>query len=115
MKKAYLMYAAAMLAGALIWIVIVQVSGRSEAWDSDLYFSMGMPAMCVVSFALALAEPERSWRWGIAPSVGQFVWLLLANGPGNLLPLGVVVFAVFSLPSVLAARAGAWVAARFAA
>jgi hypothetical protein len=44
--------------------------------------------------------------------VGQFVWMLLSQGPGNLLPLGVIVFAVLSVPPIITARIGAFIATR---
>jgi len=114
MKRAYWLYLVAVVSGAAIWIFVAQATGRNEAWDSGLYFSVGIPAVCVVSMALAFFEPEDSWRWGILPLVGQFLWMLFSNGPGNLLPLGIVVFAVLSVPSIIAARIGASIARRWA-
>jgi hypothetical protein len=98
--------------GAAIWIVIALASGRNEAWDSGLYFSAGIPAVCLVSMAIAYLEPRRSWRWGVLPMVGQLVWMLLSQGVGNLLPLGVIVFGVLSIPSIIAARIGAFIATK---
>ena len=40
--------------------------------------------------------------------------MLLTQGIGNLLPLGIVVFAVLSVPSIVAARIGAFVATKLA-
>lgn len=114
MKRDHWLYLVATLCGAAIWIFVALASGRGEAWDSGLYFSVGIPAVCLVSMALAFFEPERSWRWGVLPVVGQFVWMLLSQGPGNLLPLGIVVFAVLSLPSIIAARVGASIATKWA-
>lgn len=105
-------YLMAALCGAAIWIAISLVSGRAEAWDSGLYFSVGIPAVCLVSLAFALFEPARWWHWGVLPLFGQFVWMLLSQGPGNLLPLGIVVFAVLSIPSIITARIGASIARR---
>lgn len=112
MKKDYWLYVAAGVCGAVVWIVIAAVSGRNEAWDSGLYFSVGVPAVCLLSMALGYFEPARSWRWGAIPLLGQFLWMLVSQGPGNLLPLGVVVFAVLSIPSIATARLGAWVRTR---
>jgi hypothetical protein len=39
--------------------------------------------------------------------------MLFSQGPGNLLPLGVVVFAVLSVPPVIAARFGAFIATKW--
>ena len=112
MKKDYWLYLAAAACGAAIWILISLVSGKKEAWDSDLYFSLGIPLVCLVSLAFAFLEPRRPWRWGVLPSAGQFVWMLLYQGPGNLLPLGVIVFAVFSIPFIIAALIGAFISRR---
>ena len=112
MKRNHWLYLVAAACGAAIWILIALASGRKEAWDSELYCSVGIPAVCLVSMAFAFFEPDRSWRWGVLPLVGQFVWMLLSQGPGNLLPLGVVAFAVFSIPSIIAARIGAFIATK---
>jgi hypothetical protein len=110
MKKDHWLYLVAAACGAAIWILIALVSGRKEAWDSGLYFSAGIPAGCLISAAFAFLEPNRSWRWGVLPSVGQFAWMLLSHGLGNLLPLGVIVFGVLSVPPIIAARIGALIA-----
>ena len=112
LKKESWLYAAAILSGILVWVVVSAVSGRREAWDSHWYFSVGYPLICAVSMALGYLVPARSWRWGLAPFAGQFLWLLLTQGPGNLLPLGVIAFGVVSLPAVVAARIGAYFANR---
>ncbi|HSF59766.1 MAG TPA: hypothetical protein VLD83_16955 [Candidatus Binatia bacterium] len=112
MKREYWLYLAAAVCGAAIWILIALASGRREAWDSGLYFSVGIPAVCLLSMAFAFLEPNRSWRWGILPLAGQFVWMLLSQGPGNLLPLGVIVFGLLSIPSIIAAWIGAFIATK---
>jgi hypothetical protein len=112
MTKDYWLSFVAVVSGALIWALVASASGRSEAWDSGMYFAAGIPAGCLLSFALALIEPQRSWRWGVLPMVGQLVWLLLTQGVGNLLPLGVIVFGVLSIPGIIAARIGASMAMR---
>ena len=114
MKKDAWFYLIAITSGALIWIMVSAVSGRTEAWDSCLYYSAGMPVVCIVSMALGFFEPRRPWRWGVVPLVGQLLWMLLTQGIGNLLPLGIVVFAVLSVPSIVAARIGAFVATKLA-
>jgi hypothetical protein len=61
-----------------------------------------------MSAALGFVEANRPWRWGVAPLVGQFSWMLFTQGPGNLLPLGLVMFGVLSIPSIMTARIGAF-------
>jgi hypothetical protein len=112
MKKEPWFYLIAVASGVLTWIAVSAVSGRIEAWDSGLYFSIAMPVVCIVSMVLGFFEPRRAWRWGAVPLAGQFLWMLLTQGPGNLLPLGIVVFGALSVPSIVAARIGAFVATR---
>lgn len=108
MKKDAWLYGVAVGIGIAMWIVVSSLSGRREAWDSEWYFLIGVPVICGVSAALGFIETSRPWRWGVAPLIGQFSWMLVTQGPGNLLPLGVVVFGVLSLPSVMTAKIGAY-------
>ncbi len=108
MKKDTWLYLVAIVCGVSVWALVSAASGKREAWDSSLYFSVGMPIVCVVSAALGFFEPRHSWRWGVAPLVGQFFWVLLTQGPGNLLPLGVVAFGILSVPLIITARIGAF-------
>ncbi len=107
------LYAIALAVGIAVWIAVSNATGKREAWDSEMYFSFGMPVVCVVALLLGIVEPRRAWRWGVTPLVGQFATMLITQGVGNLLPLGIIVFAVLSIPSVLAARFGAFVRTRW--
>ena len=112
MKRDHWLLLVAAGGGALIWAVIVAVTGKREAWDSSLYFSVGVPAVCVLAATLGFVEPRKVWRWGVAPLAGQFVCMLLMVGPGSLLPLGLIVFGVLSIPPAIAAWLGAVIARR---
>jgi hypothetical protein len=90
MKKGSWLYTVAVVVGIVVWIVVSKVSHRREAWDSEWYWMAGVPVVCVVSAVLGFVEPSRPWRWGAAPLASQFVWMLVTQGPGNLLPLGVI-------------------------
>jgi hypothetical protein len=112
MKKDPWLYLIAAASGVVTWVLVSAITGRTEAWDSGLYFSVGMPVVCIVALVLGFLEPQRAWRWGAVPLLAQFLWMLLTQGPGNLLPLGIIVFGVLSVPSIVAARIGAFVANR---
>ncbi len=97
--------------GAGVWILIMKVSGeKHEAWDSSLYFSAGIPMMCVISLLFGYLKPERAWRWGVMPIVGQCLWLLISQRIGNMLPLGLIFFAILTIPGIIAAHIGAFLA-----
>ncbi len=108
MKREYWLYVVAVAAGVLVWVVLSAVSGEREAWDSPLYFLVGIPVLCAVAAALALVEPKRPWRWAVVPLLSQAVWMVLSQGPGNLLLLGLLFFAVLSVPLLIAAWIGAF-------
>ena len=110
--KRYWRHLAAMASGAAIWILIALATGQREAWDSGLYFTLGIPAVCLVALIFAYHAPARPWRWGVLPMVGQLAWMVLSQGVGNMLPLGVIIFAILSIPPVVAALIGAFIAIR---
>jgi peptidoglycan/LPS O-acetylase OafA/YrhL len=114
MKKEHWLLIGAAAGGALIWVLIATASGKKEAWDSELYFSVGMPAVCLLAALLGFLEPKQTWRWGAAPLAGQFLAMLLMVGPGNLLPLGIIVFGVLAIPPILVARFAAYLRNRVA-
>ena len=111
-KSDLALYLVLAVCGGIIWGLIAAATGRSEAWDTGLYFSAGIPAVCILSFALGFFRPQRAWRWGVAPFAGQFVWMLVAQGAGNLLPLGIIMFGVLSIPAIFTAQIGARIALR---
>lgn len=112
MKREHWLYVIAFGSGVVVWMLVSAFSGRREAWDSGLYFSFGIPALCVTAGMLGFVEPARPWRWGMVPFVGQAVWMTMSQEVGNLLPLGLIVFGVLSIPFIVSAKLGAAIAKR---
>lgn len=112
MKREHWFYAIALLSGIAVWVVITALSGRREAWDSELYFTYGIPSLCLVAWLLSYLAPNNPWRWGMIPLVGQALWLFAVQGLGNLWVLGIVMFGIYAVPSIVAARLGAAIANR---
>jgi len=102
-------YAVAAAVGAIGWVAVGQVAHRREAWDSELYFTWFLPSVALVVGGLALFAPERAWRWAFAPFAAQAVVAFVQNPSANLLPLGLVAFAVFGALCLLPAWIGAGV------
>lgn len=65
MRKDLWPYGFACASGFLVWILISSFSGQTEAWDSELYLTLGIPVLGLVAGALGFIEPKRPWRWGI--------------------------------------------------
>jgi hypothetical protein len=99
------------LSGGLGWFLIAVTSGR-EAWDTDLYLPM-LIALVVLAGAVGFLYPRRPWRWGLAQFGAQASVAFLFNPTGGLLPLGLILFLFLSIPSILSACIGGFVARRF--
>lgn len=108
--------AIAALAGAAGWLAVSTWGGRREAWDSELYFSVFMPAIAVLVAWLGFLAPRQAWRWAFVPFGAQAVVALAQNPTAGLVPMGLIVFAVFGVLCVVPALVGSatrrWVAAR---
>ena len=101
-------YAIAIAAGGASWLYVSWVSGRREAWDSGLYYSLALPVLGVVAAALGFILPERAWRWGMVPFGAQALAAVALNPSGNLLPLGLVLFGILGAILAVPAYAGAF-------
>jgi hypothetical protein len=100
-------YSIAALAGAGTWIAISHMSARQEAWDSKLYFTFALPGLWLFCFVLGLLAPAGAWRWGFVVFIAQAVAMIVQAPGGNLLPLGLLLFAFFGAIGALPAEIGA--------
>jgi len=105
--RARVALAIALVIGAASWFLVAHFTNRREAWDSELYFSVVMPALALVSGGLAFIVPERPWRWAFAPFTGQALAAFVQNPTANLLPMGLIVFAFFGACCLIPAYLGA--------
>jgi uncharacterized membrane protein YeiB len=95
------------------------LSGRREAWDSPLYWSVAYPLCVALAALLAYVAPERPGRWAFTVLVQPARWALTvmlvqpvvmvftSGGDFGLLPLGLILFSVLAVPVWLGAVAGA--------
>ena len=107
-------YVAAAVSGVALWIAATMVSGKTEAWDSELYWMAAYPAGLVVSFVLGYLAPERPWRWAMTLMWCQAATLAVLASSFGLLPLGLILFGVLALPAAGAAAAAGLLRRRLA-
>lgn len=100
-------YAFSIVGGVLLWLGAMAASGKREAWDSGLYWVVAYPLAILFAGWLGYEFPDRPWRWALAIMLAQAVTLALTAASLGLLPLGLVVFAILSLPLMAAAMLGA--------
>ena len=102
--------AAAIATGVLLELGIHALSGRSEAWDSPEFWTLGLPAALLVSAALGFLGRRKDWLWTFAIVPAQVTTMMLRSGEiGGLWPLTAALSAVLSAPFV----AAAFIASRF--
>jgi peptidoglycan/LPS O-acetylase OafA/YrhL len=107
-KKSVPAYIIAVVCGLAIWTSISAVSGTSEAWDSPLYFTYGVPASAMVSGVQGYIWPARPWRWPVVIMLSQALLAVAQNPTANLLPLGLIAFGLLAIPGLLTAYLGAF-------
>ena len=97
-------------AGAATWLYLSHASHRRGAWDDPVFFTIVMPVIAVVAGIVSFLVPEKPWRWAMIPFAAQALVAFLQNPTANLMPLGLIMFAVFgglcAIPAKLAAMAG---------
>ena len=103
----------ALAGGAALWIVTMAATGRSEAWDSPWYWDITYPLAIALAGLLGFRTPVRAWRWGYAVIMIQAPVAMFTSGNSwNLLPIGIALFVLLSLPAiavaVFAARVRRW-------
>lgn len=107
-RGAIVPFVAAFMFGAVSWWVVSALTGKREAWDATAYWAVVYPGAIVVAALLGHFHPERPWRWPVVLFEAQAIAMGIRNGEwGNLVPLGVIVFAVLALPGVAAATLAA--------
>ena len=95
------------LAGIGLESGIGMLTGRSEAWDSGLYLTLGLPVVAVFSVAIGLVSERSDWLWTFLIVPGQVTAMMVRNGEiGNLWPLTAALSSILSAPFVAAAFIG---------
>jgi hypothetical protein len=100
-------YLIAALVGLALWAATAVLGGRAEPWDVGFYWTVSYPLALIGAAVLGYAFPSRSWRWALVLVCSQLP-VMMASGSGlGLLPLGLVLLAILSLPAIAVARFGA--------
>jgi hypothetical protein len=98
---------AAILTGVALELGIHALSGRREAWDSEQYWTIGIPAALAMSFALGFLSRGRNWIWTLVVSPSQVATMMVRSGEfGTLWPLTIALSALLSAPFVVSAFVG---------
>ena len=106
-KSSRLAYGIAIVAGAILWTATSVMSGEREPWDSSIYWIVAYPAAMVVAGLLGCVFPQKPWRWAVVVMFMQIIVMVVGGSGFGLLPLGVILLAILSLPAVALASLAA--------
>jgi hypothetical protein len=96
--------AIAVLTGATLELGVALFTGRYEAWDSSVYWTVGLPIVLVASCAIGYFAGRRDWFWVALIIPSQVSTMLIRNGEvGGLWPLMIALSAVLGAPFLVAA------------
>jgi hypothetical protein len=94
--------------GFLVWGAIAVAAGDfgrfREAWDSPLYWLVGLPVLAAVLGAFGWTRPRGAWRWSMLMAAGQAVAMIVFAPSGadlGLWPLALAVIIAVSLPMLV--------------
>ncbi|HEY8522006.1 MAG TPA: hypothetical protein VIN61_18185 [Gammaproteobacteria bacterium] len=93
-------YTLAIVLGTLLWTITAAVGDRTEPWDTPEYWTVAYPLAIVLAGVLGYCFPQRAWRWALALMFTQMLVMMLGGSGFGLLPLGLVLLGVLSLPAV---------------
>jgi hypothetical protein len=97
----------AILTGAALELGVHAVSGRREAWDSEIFWTAGLPLAMLATFAIGWFSRGRAWLATLAVAPAQVLTMMLRSAEfGSLWPLTLILSAVLSAPFVVAAFVG---------
>jgi len=93
--------------GAALELGIQIATGRREAWDSGLFWTVGLPVALLASFAVGAFTRGRNWIWTVVIAPAQvFTMMVRSVELGGLWPLTLMLSAVLSAPFLFAAFVG---------
>ena len=72
--------AVAVFTGVLLELGIHALSGRGEAWDSPQFWTIGLPAVLLVSAVLGFLARRRDWLWTFAIVPAQVTTMMVGSG-----------------------------------
>lgn len=96
-------YAIAAVMGTLLWTVTAVLADRREPWDSSAYWTVAYPLAVVFSGVLGYLFPQRPWRWAVVLIFMQLLVMIVGGSGFGLLPLGLILLGILSLPAIAVA------------
>jgi hypothetical protein len=94
----------AIATGVALELAVQMAGGRREAWDSPIYWTVGIPAAAVVAAVIGYVASGKEWLSTALIVPSQVFTMMVRSGElGSLWPLAVALSAILSAPFIAAA------------
>ncbi|HXS07732.1 MAG TPA: hypothetical protein VN723_13160 [Rhizomicrobium sp.] len=101
-------FALSLFGGLLLWTLTSLLGHQHEPWDAAAYWTVAYPLAVLLSAALAAFHPVKPWRWAATIIFSQLLVMIAGGSDFSLLPLGLLLLVLLSLPAIAAAFLAAW-------
>jgi hypothetical protein len=93
--------------GTLVWYFFSFYTNHTDPQSTKIYWQIGYPILILSSFIISYYFGISVWRWPLLLVFSQAViGIIISKGGGNLLPIGIIVHIVISIPCIIAAYCG---------
>jgi len=101
-------FALSLFGGLSLWTLTAFLGHRREPWDAAGYWTIAYPLAILFAAMLGAFCPSRPWRWAVTIISSQLIVMIASGSDFSLLPLGLALLALLSLPAIAAGYLGAW-------
>lgn len=98
-KMKYLNLTIGIILGVLIWALSPRLTGLQEPWDGAFLYYFGF--LFLAGLLSAIPSPRLWWVGTIGIYAGQWAYIFLLHGGGNLWPIGMIMSGIFMTISAL--------------
>jgi hypothetical protein len=93
--------------GTIVWFFFRFYTNHSNPQSSIAYWYIGYPTLILASFITSYFFSIKVWRWPLLLILSQVILgIVMLKGDLYLLPLGMIVYIVISIPCFIAGYCG---------
>jgi len=106
-QKKILPFAISIGVGTFVWYFFRFNTNHADPQSIKIYWRIGYPILIMASFIISYYFSVKVWRWPLLLIFSQtIIGIVESKGGGNLLPIGIIIHLVISIPCIVAAYGG---------
>lgn len=102
------------IVGMVVWVAISLSTNKKEAWDTEIFWSIGFPLMLLFNAIAGFIDPKKVMMKGlISVSLQPIAMMVDAGEIGSMFPLGIIVFGFMGMLFSLGGVVGSFLKIKF--